>query len=87
MWWFRGLHGNLLAAWRAAGAADAGGGERRVLLDAGCGTGGFLARLAAGVPGALACGIELDEPACRAARAKSGCAVAVGSVDRLPLRG
>jgi len=78
MWWFAGLHRNLVAAWQPY---RAGG---RAILDAGCGTGGFLARLAAAAPEAVACGLELDEEAAHVARAKSGCAVAIGSVNHLP---
>jgi len=79
MWWYRGLHARLIAAWRSGGAP-----QRPWLLDAGCGTGGFLARLAANAPGAQAFGLELDETACSIARAKSGCAIAVGDVHALP---
>ena len=39
MWWYHGLHANLLTAFARTGRARAG---LRV-LDAGCGTGGFLA--------------------------------------------
>jgi ubiquinone/menaquinone biosynthesis C-methylase UbiE len=78
MWWFRGLHANLIAAWR-----DAGGGGR-VLLDAGCGTGGFLARLASSAPDAVRLGLELDVGACGVARAKGRAAIAAGSVNQLP---
>jgi SAM-dependent methyltransferase len=83
MWWFGGLHANLLAAWRVH-AASADGVGQRVLLDAGCGTGGFLARLAAAAPGALVVGLDRDEGASRMAREKSGQPVAVGSIDALP---
>lgn len=79
MWWFRGLHANLIAAWREAGAAAGG-----VLLDAGCGTGGFLRRLAAAAPDALRCGVELDEGAARIAQAKGGGRIVAGSVAYLP---
>lgn len=78
MWWFEGLHRNLIAAWRAAEA------DGYRLLDAGCGTGGLLKRLATAVPDAVCCGVDLDEGACRAARAKSGAAVAASRVDQLP---
>jgi SAM-dependent methyltransferase len=81
MWWFRGLHANLIAAWRVA----AKGGEGRVLLDAGCGTGGFLAALRHDVPEAFALGVEIDEGACRCARARGGGAILAGDVARLPV--
>lgn len=77
MWWFRGLHANLVAALGEAAAA-------RRILDAGSGTGGLLARLAAAFPTAALVGIELDREAARLARAKSGGALCIGSVDRLP---
>ncbi len=80
MWWFRGLHANLLAAWRGAG----GDAAPRLLLDAGCGTGGFLARLAPQAPAALCCGLDVDRGAAALARARSGSPVCVGSVDALP---
>lgn len=79
MWWFRALRANLLVMLRHAGAA-----ERRLILDAGCGTGGFLAHLSRTMPGWPAVGIDRDAEACRLAREKSGCPVCVGSVDRLP---
>jgi SAM-dependent methyltransferase len=78
MWWFHGLHANLLGAWRAQG----GGGAR--LLDAGCGTGGFLKRLADAAPDAVCCGVELDRHAVLVAREKSRCAVVAGTVAQLP---
>ncbi len=83
MWWFHGLHANLLAAWRLA----APGAPARSLaaLDAGCGTGGFLRRLAREQPQAFLVGIEIDEAAAAMARAKTGRPVAVGSVARLPV--
>ncbi len=46
MWWFRSLHANLLSA-----LAEAGGARHRRILDAGCGTGGLLARLSSRLPG------------------------------------
>jgi SAM-dependent methyltransferase len=78
MWWFRGLHANLLAALpRERMAAGP-------VLDAGCGTGGFLARLAAAIPDANLVGLELDRNAAGVARRKSERPVCVGSVERLP---
>ena len=58
MWWFRGLHANLLSA---ADARRTHEDERRfaTMLDAGCGTGGFLARL--GARAGTAFGVEIDE--------------------------
>ncbi len=81
MWWFRGVHANLLAAfqWCAAGAN-----VDRPLLDAGCGTGGLLARIGRELPGRTAIGLDVEPAACSAARAKSRCAVCVGSANSLP---
>ena len=81
MWWFRGLHANLLAALAAAGAAPP-----RTILDAGCGTGGLLRRLADALPDAGLVGLDIDAGAAAIARDKSGRrAVCVASIDRLPL--
>jgi len=80
MWWFAALHRNLL--WqvkRLAPKAMAGS-----ILDAGCGTGGFLAKLAAGWPGHPAFGLDCDDEACRRSAVKSGRPVCRGSVDALP---
>ena len=78
-----GLHRNLIQAWLGL-AARRGGGER--LLDAGCGTGGFLARLGEARPGAFCAGIDRDALACRFARGK-GAKVVQGSVGALPFAG
>jgi ubiquinone/menaquinone biosynthesis C-methylase UbiE len=78
MWWFRALHANLVAA-----LAEGGGGNGRI-LDAGSGTGGLLARLAAAFPAAILVGLDRDEGAVARARAKSPALLVRGSVDRLP---
>ena len=78
MWWFAALHANLLTLCRQRAPAAA-----RV-LDAGCGTGGLLARLAAANPGRDCIGLDLDPEACARAAAKSGQEVCAGSVDALP---
>jgi SAM-dependent methyltransferase len=81
MWWFAARDRNLLvlaqrrlprtpSAWPA--------------LDAGCGTGGFLTRLATEFPDRLLFGIDLDPLACRLAAAKSARPACVGSVNALP---
>jgi SAM-dependent methyltransferase len=79
MWWFRGLHDNLVAALAGATAAPV-----HSVLDAGCGTGGLLLRLAQALPEATPVGLDIDAGAAAAARGKSRCAVCVGSVARLP---
>ncbi|HZK88711.1 MAG TPA: class I SAM-dependent methyltransferase [Stellaceae bacterium] len=77
MWWFAAIHANLLMLYRRL----SGGGE---LLDAGCGTGGFLARLAREIPEARAIGLDANQTACRWAAEKSGKPVCAGSVNALP---
>jgi SAM-dependent methyltransferase len=80
MWWFRGLHARLIAALAGAALPSAS-----TILDAGCGTGGLLARLGQTRPRARLVGLDLDAGAAATARAKSGCPVCVGSVNRLPV--
>lgn len=72
MWWYRALHARLL---------DALAGIDGPILDAGCGTGGLLARLA---PHPLLYGVDLAPQAAARAAAKSAAAVACGSVAALP---
>ena len=79
MWWFRGLHANLLAALQRSTS-----GERPAILDAGCGTGGLLVTLGRALPEARLFGLDLDEGAAAMARGKSGRPVCVASIDRLP---
>lgn len=76
MWWYRGLHGHLL---RLAT-------EHRPLrvLDAGCGTGGVMTRLAAALPQAWVVGMDFDSTACGFAREKAGDRVVNGSINELP---
>ena len=70
MWWYRAMHGHAEAALPEDGS----------LLDAGCGTGGFLARL-----GRRGCvGLEYNPAAARRAAEKSAAAVVAGSVNELP---
>jgi SAM-dependent methyltransferase len=78
MWWFRALHDNLIAALGGVAAAPS-----RV-LDAGCGTGGLLLRLARALPDAALVGLDIDGGAAAVARGKSRCAISVGSVSALP---
>ena len=75
MWWYRALHARVL---------EALGRPRGRVLDAGCGTGGFLARLRATWPEAEATGLEYNPGAAARARAKSGVSVASGSVLTMP---
>ncbi|MFL5251395.1 MAG: class I SAM-dependent methyltransferase [Rhodopila sp.] len=75
LWWYRALHARLCAS-----LADVQG---RV-LDAGCGTGGFLAKLRVLRPDLDLHGIEWNPQAAARARRKSGAAVVRGSVNALP---
>jgi SAM-dependent methyltransferase len=82
MWWYRGAHANALALYSAHRGDRPPAG---LTLDAGCGTGGLLAKLAAAdVP--PACGIDYAERATELARVKSGRPVVVGTVNALPFR-
>ncbi len=82
MWWYRGLR-TLVAAELARALV-----RRRVpgpVLDAGCGTGGMLARLGASVADQPTIGLEYDGDAAALACAKAGRPVASGSVNEMPL--
>ena len=68
MWWFAATHANLLTLARPF-AEDAA--ARNRVLDAGCGTGGLLAKLAADRPQATVIGLDADQQACERAAAKS----------------
>ena len=80
-WWFGGLHASLISAWRRSAAPEADW----VLLDAGCGTGGFLTRLKRAAPTARCYGLEIDPGAAAIARDKSGTAVVAGSIEAPPI--
>ena len=77
MWWYRALHARLL---------DALGSEPDAppILDAGCGTGGFLRVLDHMRPSWEAFGLEWHEPAAHIAAAKTHRSIARGSIDELP---
>jgi SAM-dependent methyltransferase len=77
MWWYRALHARLAAQL---------GPIRGLVLDAGCGTGGFLALLGRVRPDLVRVGVEWDAGAAVRAREKSGAPVARGSVNTLPFR-
>ena len=72
MWWYRALHARLL---------DALANCRDPILDAGCGTGGFLQLID---PSREAFGLEWNAAAAAMAAAKSGRPIARGSVNELP---
>jgi SAM-dependent methyltransferase len=75
MWWYRALHRRLM---------DALAGVHGKVLDAGCGTGGLLARLRAGRPDLALTGVEWSPSACQRAAAKSGVPIVRGSTNDLP---
>jgi SAM-dependent methyltransferase len=75
MWWYRALHARLLDS-----VADRTGS----LLDAGCGTGGFLAAVRTNRPDLRLFGVEWAEAAAKRASAKSGARIVRGSVNELP---
>lgn len=74
MWWYRALHARLLRA------LDGVAGP---VLDAGCGTGGLLAVLAARRPELELFGVEWAWMAAARAAAKSGASLVRGSVNAL----
>ena len=75
MWWYRALHVRL---------CDALEGSHGRILDAGCGTGGFLAALRARRPDLTSFGLEWDASAATRACAKSTSVITRGSVNDLP---
>lgn len=75
MWWYRALHRRLI---------DTLGGVHGTVLDAGCGTGGLLARLRAERPDLQLVGVEWSPQACARAVAKSGFPVVRGSINQTP---
>jgi ubiquinone/menaquinone biosynthesis C-methylase UbiE len=79
MWWYRAMHARVLAA-----LAMLPKGAR--VLDAGCGTGGFLVRLRAARPDLRLFGLDYAPNAARRAAAKAGARVVAGSVNALPFR-
>ena len=77
MWWYRALH------LRVADALQSRPGAPGALLDAGCGTGGLLRRLAGTVHRRLF-GLDFNPEAARRAGAKSGAHTTGGDANRLP---
>jgi SAM-dependent methyltransferase len=75
MWWYRALHVRL---------TDALAGIAGHVLDAGCGTGGFLACLRARRPDLLAIGAEWSPQAALRSSQKSAAPIVRASVNALP---
>jgi SAM-dependent methyltransferase len=80
MWWYMALHAQMLRA-----LVENPGQAARPLLDAGCGTGGLLRRLALGLPGRPRLGLEVMPEAAALARARGQAPVCVGSVNQMPV--
>jgi SAM-dependent methyltransferase len=76
MWWYRALHARVTDALRRRP------GPAGTVLDAGCGTGGLLRRLAA--LGRPLAGLDYHPAAAARAAAKSGVVAAAGDANRLP---
>lgn len=81
MWWYRALHRNLLLVIERSLP-----GPPARLLDAGCGTGGFLRILASARFGGRLFGLDAWQPACMMAATRGRHPVVRGEVDRLPFR-
>lgn len=80
MWWYRALHARVIAA-----LGREPGDPALPVLDAGCGTGGLLRRLAAVFPDRRFAGVDVAEGAVRRARRKAPAAMlAVASITALP---
>jgi len=80
MWWFASMHSNLLLVANRVPLEPL----NLPVLDAGCGTGGFLSRLAEGYRDRAVFGLDLDPRACVRAAIKSARPVCAGSVNDLP---
>ena len=79
MWYFRALHGHI---WRELVARMPAGPAR--ILDAGCGTGGLIRRLAPRRPEWRWTGVDVSPLACELARGRGGSDVQEASVTALP---
>src|SRR5689334_5030724 len=80
MWWFAALHANLLLMAQRSAVDELD----LPILDAGCGTGGVLTRLAVNYCRTPVFGLDLDLQACRRAATKSARPVCAGSINDLP---
>ena len=80
MWWYAGLHANLLAALQAHLPSYSEG----ALLDAGCGTGALLTKLRHAFSHLFLVGLDVDADACVFAAGKSAQPVCEGTLNSLP---
>ncbi len=76
MWYFRSLHAHVARQLARVDARDAAGAphpqRKKLVLDAGCGTGGMIVRLAGQQPGWTWSGIDFMPIACELARQRCG---------------
>ena len=76
MWYFRSLHAHVARQLARVDAGDAAGAphpqRKKRVLDAGCGTGGMIVRLAGQHPGWTWSGIDFMPIACELARQRCG---------------
>ena len=76
MWYFRSLHAHVARQLARVDAGDAAGAphpqRKKLVLDAGCGTGGMIVRLAGQQPGWTWSGIDFMPIACELARQRCG---------------
>jgi trans-aconitate methyltransferase len=77
MWWFAAGHRNLLMLSQLSQHRVSLEANNRPILDAGCGTGGFLTRLATWYPDRTLLGLDSDQHPGRRATAKSARPVCV----------
>lgn len=78
MWYYAALHARMIGALRAGAASGP-------LLDAGCGTGGLLRRLAETPWGREAIGVDLSPLACALSRERTTARIVEASLTDLPL--
>ena len=84
-WWYVGLRHQMLSALDRFAFRRAGASDRQRVLDAGCGTGGFLAHLAR-ADHRWAVGIDLEWEGLRLSRSRGLPHLLQGSVMALPFR-
>lgn len=80
MWYFRALHGHVLRELTQRLTPRISG----EILDAGCGTGGFLKRASAVMPQRHFRGIDLSPMACELARERCAATIGQASITALP---